>query len=170
MAKATKPSRKIKRRFNIKLLVLAIVLCLVVGSSGSIFTSPQIGTWYASLAKPSWTPPNWAFGPVWTTLFILMGISLYIIWNRGFRTRMSKMALALFITQFALNVLWSFLFFALQSPIYGLIGIIPLWIMIAATIVAFYRISRPAAFILIPYLAWVTIATLLNYSLLVLNA
>jgi len=159
-----------KPRINPLKLIAAIVLCVIIGSSASVFTAPQIGTWYASLAKPVWNPPNWLFAPVWTTLFVLMGISLYLVWNKGFKTRGVKIALVIFGAQFALNVLWSFLFFGLQSPLYGFIEIIALWIMIAATIIAFYKISKPAAFILLPYIAWVTIASLLNYSVLVLNA
>ena len=158
-----------KKRLDRRKLVVSILLCVVVGSLGSIFTYPAIGTWYASLAKPSFTPPNWLFAPVWTALFILMGIALYLVWSKGLKAKGVKTALEIFGIQFALNVLWSFLFFGLRSPLYGFVEIIVLWFAILATIVSFYRISRPAAYLLAPYIIWVTIAAALNYSILVLN-
>ena len=159
-----------RKKLDFRKLAISIVLCVVIGSLGSIFTTSAIGTWYSAIAKPSWTPPNWTFAPVWTTLFILMGFALYFVWNKGLKTKGVKTALEIFGVQFALNVLWSFLFFGLRSPLYGFVGIIALWLAIAATIWKFYRISKPAAYALLPYIIWVTIATALNYSVFVLNA
>jgi len=154
---------------SIARLIVSIVLCQAAGLLGSIFTFSEIPTWYAGLAKPWFTPPNWLFGPVWIMLYTLMGISLCFVWNKGFGERKAKTAGIVFAVQLALNAVWSILFFGLHNPLYGLAGIIALWIAIAATIVKFYPISRKAALLLIPYIAWVSIATALNYSVWVLN-
>ncbi len=154
---------------SIARLIVSIVLCQAAGMIGSLFTFSSIQTWYAGLAKPWFTPPNWLFGPVWITLYTLMGISLYFVWSKGFGERKAKTAGIVFAVQLALNAIWSILFFGLHNPLYGLVGIIALWIAIAATIIKFYPISRKAALLLIPYLAWVSIATALNYSVWVLN-
>jgi len=159
-----------KTRFSAAKLFISVAACVFIGSLGAIFTSPKIATWYSTLAKPSWTPPNWAFGPVWTTLFVLMGFALYLVWQKYPRTRGSRLALQLFVVQFALNVLWSLLFFGLESPLYGLLGIASLWLAITATIVQFYKVSKPAAYVLVPYIVWVTVAAALNYSVYVLSA
>ncbi|MFH0956999.1 MAG: TspO/MBR family protein [Candidatus Aenigmatarchaeota archaeon] len=153
------------------LVLLGFILaCNAAGSIGSIATYPNIPGWYASLEKPFFSPPNWLFAPVWTTLFTLMGISLFLVWrSTGFQGKGGAQALYVFIAQMALNVLWSFLFFGLRSPLYGLLGIIPLWLAILYTIMKFRRIDRRAGFLLVPYLAWVTIATLLNISIFLLN-
>jgi benzodiazapine receptor len=151
------------------LLIISVAICLVAGVIGSFFTTPNIPTWYADLNKPWFTPPSWVFGPVWTILYILMGISLFLVLREGWERRDVQIGTAVFGIQLALNILWSYLFFGLRSPLYGLIGIVALWIAILATIVWFFRISRPAAILLIPYIAWVSIATALNYSIYVLN-
>ena len=158
-----------KKTFDARKLAISIILCVVVGSLGSVFTAPAIGTWYSLLAKPAWTPPNWLFGPVWTTLFILMGVALYLVWDKGLKAKGVKLALQMFCVQFALNILWSFLFFGLRSPLYGFVEIIILWVAIAATIWRFYIISKPAAYALVPYIVWATVATVLNYQVMVLN-
>lgn len=150
-------------------LVVSIVICQLAGFIGSLLTTPSIPTWYASLNKPSFNPPNWVFAPVWTTLFVLMGISAYLVWNQGLQNAPVKRALIMFLVQLALNVFWSFLFFKLQSPTYAFVEITVLWIAIALTIVAFVRISRPAAFLLIPYIVWVSFAAVLNSSIARLN-
>jgi len=150
-------------------LVVSIVICQLAGFMGSLLTTPSIPTWYASLNKPSFNPPNWVFAPVWTTLFVLMGISAYLVWNQGLQNAPVKRALIMFLVQLALNVFWSFLFFKLQSPTYAFVEITVLWIAIALTIVAFVRISRPAAFLLIPYIVWVSFAAVLNSSIARLN-
>jgi benzodiazapine receptor len=150
-------------------LIASIIGCILIGISGSIFTMPKIATWYATLQKPWFTPPQWAFGPVWITLFTLMGISFYLIWQKGFAKKTSRIAAYVFAFQFALNVLWSFMFFGLESPFLGLVFIIALWISIASTIFLFRRVSKQAAYLLIPYICWVSIALALNYYVLILN-
>jgi benzodiazapine receptor len=145
-------------------LIAFIMVCQGSGIFGSLFTVSAIGTWYAGLEKPLFTPPNWVFGPVWITLYTLMGISLYLVWDKR-----DKLALALFSAQLVLNALWSFLFFGLQNPLYGLVEIIPLWLLILFTIVKFYMIDKKAGLILVPYIIWVTIATALNYYIFLLN-
>ncbi len=143
-------------------LAAAVLFCVIVGSLGSLVTITGPGSWYSTLAKPFFAPPNWVFAPVWITLFVLMGISLYIVWESGTGKRDVKLAIGLFGVQFALNVIWSFLFFGLESPLLGFIDILLLWVMIAATILAFYRVKKGAAYLLIPYIAWVSLASALN--------
>ncbi len=150
-------------------LILSIALCQIAGIVGSIFTTPAIPTWYASLHKPDIFPPNWVFPPVWTTLFLLMGISLFVVWNLGLDKNQAKRSISIFGAQLALNALWSFLFFGLKSPRLGFVDIVALWIMIALTIVTFFRISRMSALLLFPYLVWVSFASYLNYWLMILN-
>jgi len=150
-------------------LAAAILSCVILGSLGSLVTITGPGSWYASLQKPFFTPPSWVFAPVWITLFTLMGIALYLVWESGRERREVRTALAVFCGQFALNVLWSFLFFGLRSPLYGLVDILLLWMMIAATIVLFHRVQKTAAYLLIPYIAWVSLATALNGAVYLMN-
>ena len=147
----------------------AILFCLIAGSLGSLVTINGPGSWYATLQKPFFAPPNWVFAPVWITLFILMGIALYLVWQCGTENREVKIALGIFGVQFALNVIWSFLFFGLESSLLGLIDIILLWVMIVVTIRAFYRVKKSAAYLLIPYLAWVSLASALNGAVYFMN-
>jgi translocator protein len=151
-------------------LAAAILFCLIAGSLGSLVTTTGSGSWYATLEKPFFAPPTWVFAPMWITLFILMGIALYLVWQCGTKNWDVQIALGIFGVQFILNVIWSFLFFGLQSPLLGLVDIILLWVMIAATIGAFYRVKKSAAYFLIPYLAWVTLASALNGAIYVMNA
>jgi benzodiazapine receptor len=150
-------------------LILFIVLCETAGLVGSIFTTPAIPKWYAGLRKPSLAPPNWVFAPVWTTLYALMGISLFVIWRRRSGAGLRRTAISTFILQLGLNALWSYLFFGLRSPLMGVIGITFLWLAIVATIVFFSRISKFASLLLLPYLAWVSFAGYLNYLIFTLN-
>ncbi len=150
-------------------LVSAIVVCQLAGIIGSVFTISSIPTWYAELEKPFFAPPNWLFGPVWLALYTLMGVSLYLVWSRGIDNSSVRTALSFFGVQLVLNALWSVLFFGLRSPLLGLVEIVALWIAIVANIVLFYRISRAAALLLIPYIAWVTIAAALNGFIWSLN-
>lgn len=129
-------------------------------------TSPQIPVWYATLARPAWAPPNWLFPVVWTILYILIGISLFLVWRKSLE---SKQALVVFAVQLGLNLLWSLVFFGLHSIVGGLVIILMLWMAILANIIVFYRISRWAGLILLPYLVWVSIASYLNYSIYLLN-
>jgi len=151
-------------------LAASIVICLLAGFIGSIFTNRSITTWYASLKKPSFNPPDWLFGPVWTILFLLMGISLFLIWRKGLNYQLVKIALIIFGAQLILNILWSFLFFTLRAPLAGFIEIVILWFAILLTILCFYKISQLAAILLIPYILWVSFASVLNFFLWRLNA
>jgi tryptophan-rich sensory protein len=150
-------------------LVASVVLCLLAGFIGSMATTPKIQSWYAGINKPSFTPPSWLFGPVWTVLYVLMGIALYLVWRTGLAAKGVKVAIAVFIAQLVLNMLWSFAFFGAESPLAGLVVIAALWIMIVVTIAVFAPVSRPAALLLIPYIAWVSFATVLNAAIYALN-
>jgi tryptophan-rich sensory protein len=149
-------------------LVASIVLCQLAGLLGSLFTAPAIPTWYQTLKKPFFTPPNWIFSPVWISLFILMGVSLFLIWRRVDHPKF-KRAFSFFLIQLVLNILWSGAFFGLRSPLLGLMDIILLWVAILLTILNFFKVSKVAGMLLIPYLLWVSFATLLNFFLWVLN-
>jgi benzodiazapine receptor len=150
-------------------VILAILICQAAGITGSIFTSSSIETWYAALEKPFFTPPNWMFAPVWITLYTLMGISLYLVWQKGTRKENVRSALLAFAGQLVLNAVWSIVFFGLQSPFYGLIVIALLWFVLLLTTIKFHKIDKKAGFLLIPYILWVTIAAALNYFILLLN-
>lgn len=154
---------------NFSKLVIAIVISELAGIIGSVFTTPSIPTWYAGLAKPALNPPAWVFGPVWTTLYFLMGIAAFLVWKKGLERKDVKIALSLFGGQLVLNTLWSIIFFGLHNPFWAFIEIIVLWLAILWTILAFYKISRPAACLLLPYILWVSFAGYLNYSIWVLN-
>ena len=150
-------------------LLFSIIICEAIGILGAIFTAPAIPNWYAKLNKPSFSPPNWIFGPAWTMLYALMGVSVYLIWQQGIEKPEVKNALFIFTLQLILNFFWSFFFFKLQSPVYALIEIFLLWVLILATIISFYQINKAAGLILIPYLNWVSFATLLNFYIVKLN-
>jgi len=149
--------------------VVSIVVCQGAGLIGSIATFPSIPTWYAGLEKPPFNPPNWVFGPVWTTLYTLMGIAAFLVWRKGIRNREVKIALGIFLAQLVLNTLWSVIFFGLHSLASGLVVIVVLWIAILLSIITFFRISKAAGALLIPYILWVSFATILNFSLWQLN-
>ena len=156
-----------KRSNGIK-LIISIVLCVSLGSVGGLVTVNEIPTWYATLNKPSFNPPNWLFGPVWTTLYVLIGISVYLIWKQPVSTERNK-ALQLFILQFILNFCWSFIFFGLHATGWALIEMIALWILILLSILHFAKHSKTAAWLLVPYIAWVSFALLLNAAIWRLN-
>ena len=145
-----------------KKLFLSVSVCLLAGFIGSVATFPSIPTWYAGLIKPPFNPPNWIFGPVWTTLYVLMGIAMYLVWRK-------KKSLKLFLIHLGVNAGWSIIFFGLHSVLGGLVTIIILWGCIYTLIREFYRIDRRASYLLYPYLAWVSFASLLNVALLILN-
>ncbi|MFA5357848.1 MAG: TspO/MBR family protein [archaeon] len=159
----------IKKKTNIFFLIGCVLFCELAGGIGSIFTMPMITTWYATLNKPFFSPPNWVFAPVWTTLFLLMGIALYLVLEKGLQKKEVKKAVSLFGAQLTLNIIWSFLFFGLMSPFLAFVEIIFLWAAIALTIKSFYPISKKAAWLLAPYICWVSIAALLNFSVWMLN-
>jgi tryptophan-rich sensory protein len=155
---------------NIVKLVICCAVPLLVGIMGSLLmTADTLGNWYANLHKPFFNPPIWIFGPVWTTLYIMMGISAYLVWRKGLDSKIVRIALGCFIVQFFLNAIWTPLFFGLRSPMLGLIDIVLLLNAIIVTVFAFSKISRPAALLLVPYLVWVSFATILNASIYLLN-
>lgn len=147
---------------KILLLILSTGLCLGAGIVGSFFTVSSIPTWYVTLNKPVFSPPNWIFAPVWTILYILMGISLYLVWQKG------KVPFIFWI-QLILNTVWSIVFFGMKNPALALVDIIALWIIIILTIKSFYKISKTAGYLLIPYLLWVSFAAILNLAIVILN-
>jgi len=147
-------------------LILSIVICQFAGILGSLFNIKSIPKWYSKIKKPRFNTPNKIFGPVWTLLYLLMGISLYLILTSG---KDITLPIIIFSIQLVLNIVWSFLFFGLRKPFFAFLEIIILWLSILATIIIFYAISKPAAYLLIPYLLWVSFASLLNYSLWKLN-
>ncbi|MBW2991705.1 tryptophan-rich sensory protein [Candidatus Woesearchaeota archaeon] len=147
-------------------LLLSVLISLSAGFIGSIFTSSSVSTWYITLNKPVFNPPSWVFSPVWTALYILMGISLYLIWTNKKKT---KLAFTVFGIQLFLNALWSVIFFGLRNPLLAFIEIIILWCAILYTIIIFYRINKNASYLLIPYILWVSFAAVLNLYLVMLN-
>lgn len=150
-------------------LIASVFIVFISGAVGTLATLPQITTWYAALAKPSWTPPNDWFGPIWTTIYILIGIALFLVWRQGLERRDVRFTIGIFAVQLVLNILWSLVFFGLHSILGGFILICLLWIAILANMIAFYVISKPAGLLFIPYIIWVSIASYLNYSVLLLN-
>ncbi|MFH1671289.1 MAG: TspO/MBR family protein [Candidatus Portnoybacteria bacterium] len=172
--------------------IISIVVCQAAGLVGSLFTSPAIGTWYAVLVKPGFTPPNWVFAPVWTILFLLMGIALYLVWVKNWHIEVKageaekktwnpiskrlftgswreENAVLIFSLQLALNILWSIIFFGLKMPGLAFVEILMLWFAILYTIVNFFRISKTAGFLLLPYILWVSFAAVLNFYIYLLN-
>lgn len=150
-------------------LAVSIIVCFAAAGLGGIVTTPNIPTWYADLAKPAWTPPDWVFGPVWTLLYLMMAASAWLVWRQaGFAS--AKLPLALFAIQLVLNSLWSVLFFGLQSPGSAAVEIVLLWVAILATLIAFWRRSKLAGGMLMPYLVWVSFAAVLNFAIWRLNA
>lgn len=147
----------------------AIIIAGLAGAIGSVFTGSAIQTWYTTLARPSFAPPNFLFGPVWTTLYIFMGIASYLIFEKGWERKDVKRALNIYLAQLVLNALWSIVFFGLHAIGWALVVIIALWILILMTILSFRKISKPAAYLLVPYILWVTFATALNYGFFALN-
>jgi tryptophan-rich sensory protein len=154
---------------DIVLLLVSIIICQLAGLIGSFATTPAIPGWYASLRKPAFTPPSSVFAPVWIILFLLMGCALFLVWRQGVRIPAVKWAILIFVIQLILNVLWSFAFFGMRSPLAGLIVICVLWIMIVVTIVAFFRLSTFAGILLIPYILWVSYAAVLNAAIFAIN-
>lgn len=154
---------------NLPKLIISVVGCELVGLAGTPFTAAAIPGWYSTLNKPFFAPPNWIFGPAWALLYFLMGISFYLIWKQGLKKPKVKSAAKAFLAQLALNFLWSPLFFGLRSPALGLIDILAMWILIVITIRRFYPLSKPASYLLLPYLFWVTFAAALNAAIVILN-
>jgi translocator protein len=153
---------------SILMLALFITVTFLAAGSGAFFTSTSVSSWYPTLRKPSWNPPAWIFGPVWTVLYLTMAIAAWLVWRkRGFDGTAG--ALGLFALQLALNAVWSPLFFGLRNPLAGLVDIVPLWAAILATLVCFWKISPIAGALLAPYWLWVSFATALNFMIWRMN-
>ena len=149
---------------RLALSVLPVVAALLLGQAA---TFPNLAPWYAGLAKPSFNPPNWIFGPVWTTLYVLMAVAVWRV--LGTNDRLKRTALILFFVQLAFNAAWSWLFFALHAPLLGLCDIVPQWLLVVATMLVFWRIDRFAGLCLLPLSCWVAFATALNFEIWRLN-
>ena len=149
-------------------LAVAVGICFAAAGVGSLYTSPAIPGWYASLQKPAWNPPNWVFGPVWTLLYLMMAVAAWLVWReRGFAG--ATLPLALFFLQLVLNAFWSIIFFGWRNPALALVEIFFLWAAIFATMLAFWRVSHAAGWLMWPYLLWVTFAGFLNLTIWRLN-
>jgi tryptophan-rich sensory protein len=150
------------------MLIGFLLASFAAAAIGNVFTADGVRDWYPTLAKPTWTPPGWLFGPVWTVLYICIGVAGWLVWRRaGFAG--ARVAMIVFGVQLALNALWSVLFFGMRQPGWAFVEIVLLWIAIAGTIIAFWRHSRPASLLLAPYLLWVTFASALNFAIWQLN-
>ncbi|HOX96040.1 MAG TPA: tryptophan-rich sensory protein [Candidatus Woesebacteria bacterium] len=156
------------KKINIGKLAISISVPLLAGVLGSLFTGPAVKTWYLVINRPSWNPPSWLFGPVWTTLFILMGIALYLVWSSKMSNKV-RWALKMFSAQMVLNILWSVFFFGMGNFWLAFGEIIVLWMFILATIISFGKISKKAAWLLVPYILWVSFASYLNFTIASLN-
>lgn len=156
-------------KINYKRLIISLTLPQLAGIVGSFFTTSAIPTWYATLQRPSFSPPNWLFGPVWVTLYILMGISIYLIWQKIEQNKTARGAMWLFWIHLFFNAIWSIIFFGLQNPGLAFINIIIIWLLIIALMVKFWKVNRWATYLLIPYLLWVSFASVLNYFIWYLN-
>ena len=154
-------------------LAVAILAVEIVGASGAVFTTSGLASWYGTLQQPALAPPNWVFAPVWTTLFALLGVAVWLVWRQVDASpptgRQARLALWIFVVHFAVNLAWSAAFFGAQSVVLGLATIAVLWVLIVLTMWAFDRVDRRAALLLVPYLLWVSFAAYLNYQFWVLN-
>src|SRR3990167_6152040 len=156
-------------KMNWKRLLLSLGVCLAAGVAGSLYTAQSVSWWYPLLNKPAITPPAWVFGPVWTFLFILMGYSLYLVWNKGLKKKGVTDAVALFGVQLILNVAWSYLFFGLRNPLLAFFEIIVLWAVLLLTYIKFHKIEANAGHLLLPYLIWTGYAGVLNFLIVLMN-
>jgi tryptophan-rich sensory protein len=150
-------------------LLLCLALPLIAGGIGGLFTNMSVDTWYQTLTKPSFTPPGWLFGPVWTLLYLMMGIASFLVLNHGWGVAAVHAGIYWYIAQLIANVGWSAAFFGLRSPLGGLVIILLLLAFLVTTIFRFHRVSRIAAYLLIPYILWVSFATVLNIALVIMN-
>jgi len=151
-------------------IVVALIICLMVGYSASMVTRPSVETWYPTIIKPRFNPPNWIFMPVWTLLYILMAVAAGLVWDKiKEQNQEVKVALGFFLIQLTLNAIWSYIFFGLKNPMLALIEIALLWLMIYETYLKFTKINKTAGYLLIPYMAWVAFAGILNASIWWLN-
>lgn len=159
------------KKIDYKKLVICLLIPQLAGLLGSIANFTSLDSWYISLVKPSFNPPSWIFGPVWTFLFLLMGLSLYLVWQKkgSFHKKQWNLTIKIFSVQLGLNILWSYLFFFFHNPLAGFLEIILLWIFILLNIIYFYKLNKTAGLLLVPYLLWVSFATFLNFNLWILN-
>lgn len=144
--------------------VVILVICFAAAGLGTVATTPNISTWYATLAKPSWNPPNWLFGPVWTALYICMSVAAWLVWRQG-GLRQARWPLTLFAIQLALNAAWSWIFFWFHMPGAAFIEILALLTAVTGTTIAFWPRSKPAGILMLPYLGWVALASVLNFTI-----
>ncbi|MBW3015581.1 tryptophan-rich sensory protein [Candidatus Woesearchaeota archaeon] len=154
-------------KIDYKRLIISVVVPFIASAIGSVFTASSVNTWYIDLVKPSFNPPSWVFGPVWTVLYLMIGIALYLVWMKGFQKHRTE--IAWFGGQLCLNALWSILFFGLRNPRLAFVEIIFLWFAILVTGIKFYKVSKPAGYLFLPYLLWVSFAGVLNYFIFILN-
>ncbi|MEI2737972.1 MAG: TspO/MBR family protein [Chitinophagaceae bacterium] len=155
---------------NIAKLIIAIAIPIAIGATAGLFTVTGVGSWYQTINKPSWNPPGWVFAPVWTTLYVMMGVSLYLVWKSGVSNNLKRTAIGLFAFQLVLNFFWSLIFFDQQQPGWALVEIIVMWFFILFTIFAFAKVNKTAAWLLVPYISWVSFATILNYTIWKMNS
>jgi tryptophan-rich sensory protein len=149
--------------------ILSLALPQIAGLTGAMFTVTGEGSWYRTIEKPEWNPPGWLFGPVWTTLYILMGIAFYLIWTSAADKRIKRPAMAFWLIQLVFNLCWTLIFFYAQQIGYAFAEIVVLWLLILITILLFARISKLAAWLLVPYISWVTFAAVLTYTIWQMN-
>lgn len=154
---------------NVIKFIVAVAIPLIVGGASGFFTVTDVDSWYQTINKPVWNPPNWIFGPVWTTLYVLMGIALFIIWKSDTSTELKKIAFVLFAIQLVFNFFWSFIFFNQHLVGWALIEMTVLWVFILLTIFSFAQVDKIAAWLLVPYISWVSFALILNYTIWKLN-
>jgi tryptophan-rich sensory protein len=150
-------------------LIISLAVCQLAAFIGSLFNISAIPTWYVTLNKPFFNPPNWVFAPVWTALYIMMGLALYLVWEKGYSKKDVKLGAKMFAVQLALNTLWSALFFGIKDLLLAFVEIIALWLAIALTMCYFRKVSKKAFWLMVPYLAWVSFAALLNLTIWLIN-
>ncbi|MCK9379136.1 MAG: tryptophan-rich sensory protein [Candidatus Moranbacteria bacterium] len=159
-----------KIKMNKIKLSISIVIPLFAGFLGSIFTNTSVATWYQTLSVPPLNPPSWVFAPVWTVLYIMMGIAFYLVWRKKETGRDIFWSVWIFFVQLFFNILWSLLFFGMENPMLALWGVGMLWITIFLNVIAFARVEKKSAWLMLPYLVWVSFAAYLNYAIFILNS
>ena len=150
-------------------LLISVGVPVGVGAIAGLFTATGVNSWYQTIEKPTWQPPGWVFGPVWTVLYILMGIAFYLVWKSNAAPKLKRMAITLWIIQLVFNFLWSFIFFTRHQIDWALAEILVLWFFILLTILYFGRINKVAAWLMVPYISWVSFASLLTFTIYELN-
>ena len=148
---------------------VSLILPQCAGMIGGLFTASNIPAWYAYLNKPSFTPPSWVFAPVWLALYLMMGVALFLVWNADTSRPLVRAVLGLFAAQLLLNTAWTFLFFGLRSPFWGLVDIAVLWLALTALVILFMRVRLAAGLLLVPYWVWLSFASVLNYTIWTMN-